>query len=131
MYYLDANTCIYYLNGRSDNIKNKILSTVPNKIAIPSIVKAELVLSAHKSKNKEKTLEKVEKFLQPFEIIPFEDQICYHYADIRGYLESTGEIIGQNNLLIASIARFHEAILVTNNYEEFSRVPNLKIDNWL
>lgn len=130
MYYLDANTCIYFLNGKSDNIKNKILSMVPNKIAIPSIVKAELVLSAYKSKNKEKTLEKVEKFLQPFEIIPFEDQICYHYADIRSYLESIGKIIGPNDLLIASIARFHDATLVTNNLDEFNRVPNLKIENW-
>jgi len=130
MYYLDANTCIYFLNGKSDNIKNKILSMVPNKIAIPLIVKAELVLSAYKSKNKEKTLEKVEKFLQPFEIIPFEDQICYHYADIRSYLESIGKIIGPNDLLIASIARFHDATLVTNNLDEFNRVPNLKIENW-
>jgi tRNA(fMet)-specific endonuclease VapC len=130
MYYLDANTCIYFLNGKSDNIKNKILSMVPNKIAIPLIVKAELVLSAYKSKNKEKTLEKVEKFLQPFEIIPFEDQICYHYADIRSYLESIGKIIGPNDLLIASIARFYDATLVTNNLDEFNRVPNLKIENW-
>lgn len=130
MYYLDANTCIYYLNGKSKNIKDKILSTVPNQIAIPSIVKAELILSAYKSKNKNATLEKVEKFLQPFEIIPFEDQICYHYADIRSYLESKGKIIGPNDLLIASITRFHNAILITNNVEEFNRVPELKIENW-
>jgi tRNA(fMet)-specific endonuclease VapC len=131
MYYLDANTCIYYLNGKSENIREKILSTIPNKIAIPSIVKAELILNAYKSKNRVKTLENVEKFLQPFQIISFEDQISYDYADIRAHLESIGKIIGPNDLLIASIARFHNAILVTNNTDEFNRVPNLKIENWL
>jgi len=75
-------------------------------------------------------LEKVEKFLQPFEIIPFEDQICYHYADIRSFLEHKSEIIGPNDLLIASIARFHNAILVTNNIKEFNRVPDLLTENW-
>jgi tRNA(fMet)-specific endonuclease VapC len=130
MYYLDTNTCIYFLNGRSKGIKDKILSTIPNQISIPSIVKAELILSAYKSKNKESTLDKVEKFIQPFEIIPFEDQMCYHYADIRSFLESIGKVIGPNDLLIASIARFHNAILITNNTDEFSRVPELKTENW-
>jgi len=130
MYFLDANTCIYFLNGKSQTIKEKLLSTIPSKIAIPTIVKAELLLSAYKSSNKQKTLEKVEKFLQPFEIIPFEDQICYHYAEIRSYLETNGKIIGPNDLVIAAITRFHNAILVTNNVNEFSRVPDLKVENW-
>lgn len=130
MYFLDTNTCIYFLNGRSVNIKNKILATIPNKIAIPVIVKSELILSAYKSTNKVSTLEKLEQFLQPFEIVPFKDQISYHYADIRSFLESNGNIIGPNDLLIASIARFHNAILVTNNVKEFSRVPDLVVENW-
>jgi len=130
MFYFDANTCIYYLNGKSNKIKEKILATPPNKIAIPSIVKAELILSAYKSNNKQGTLEKVEKFLMPYEIIPFEDQVTYDYADIRSYLESIGKIIGPNDLLIAAITRFHNAILVTNNINEFSRVPDLKYEDW-
>jgi len=43
MYYLDTNICIYFLNGRYESIKAKILSTPANEIAIPSIVKAELL----------------------------------------------------------------------------------------
>ena len=130
MFYLDTNTCIYFLNGRSEKIKNNILTTLPTQIAIPAIVKAELLLSAYKSKSKEKTLENIEKFLHPFEIIPFEDQMSYDYADIRSQLEKKGKVIGPNDLLIASITRFHDAILITNNVDEFSRIPNLKIENW-
>lgn len=130
MYYLDTTTCFYFLNGRSMNIKDKILSTLPNKIAIPSMVKAELLLSAYKNKSRQTTLEKVEKFLQPYEVIPFEDQASYDYADIRSDLESRGMTIGPNDLLIAAITRFHNAVLVTHNVEEFSRVRDLKYENW-
>ena len=131
MYFLDSNTCIHYLNGRSESIRNRILITPPIEVAIPSIVKAELLLGAFKSKSRSTTLEKLEKFLDPFEIVPFDDQTAYHYAEIRSTLESAGEIIGPNDLLIASIAIFHDAILVTSNVSEFSRVSGLRIEDWM
>lgn len=130
MFYLDTNTCIFFLNGKSENIKKKILSIPPSEICIPSIVKAELIFGALKSMYKEKTLEKLENFLEPFEIIPFQDQMTYHYAEIRNEVESKGTVIGPNDILIASITRFHEATLVTNNVKEFSRVSNLLIEDW-
>ena len=46
MFYLDTNTCIFFLNGRSENIKKKLLSMPPSEIGIPSIVKAELIFGA-------------------------------------------------------------------------------------
>ena len=77
MYFLDTNTCIYFLNGKYEHIKSKILSTPPNEISIPSIAKAELLLGAYKSKRRKENTEKVEKFLEPFEVVPFFDLITY------------------------------------------------------
>ena len=131
MYFLDANTCIYFLNGKYESIKTKILTTPPNNIAIPSIVKAELLLGSYKSDQRAKNLDKLERFLQPFEIIPFIDLVTYVYADIRCTLEKTGQIIGPNDLLIAAIVKFHEGILITNNTEEFKRVKGLQLENWV
>ena len=131
MYYLDTNTCIYFLNGLYENIKKRILSTAPSEISIPSIVKAELLLGAYKSKSRETTMEKLERFLQPFEIVPFEDQMTYHYADIRSEIETKGKTIGPNDILIAAIVRFHDGILVTNNSDEFKRIARLKVENWI
>ena len=131
MYFLDTNTCIYFLNAQYESIKIKILSTPPNEIAIPSIVKAELLLGAYKSRNKEVNIEKVEQFLQPFEIIPFVDMMTYVYAEIRTSTESGGMSIGPNDLFIASIVKFHEGVLVTNNVKEFGRISDLRLDNWV
>ena len=130
MYFLDTNTCIYFLNGKYDFIRDKIMATPPNEIQIPTIVKAELLLGAYKSKKRKENIEKVEKFLEPFEIIPFIDLITYTYAEIRNDIEKKGEVIGPNDMLIASIVKFHEGILVTNNVREFERIKRLKIENW-
>lgn len=131
MYFLDTNTCIYFLNGRYEQIKLKILSIPPNEISIPSPVKAELILGALKSKNSESNLDKVERFLAPFEIISFTDLVSYVYADIRYKTEIKGDIVGPNDLFIASIVKFHEGILVTDHVKEFRRIAGLKIENWI
>ncbi len=68
-------------------------------------------------------------FLEPFEIAPFEDRMGYVYAEIRSVIEKKGTIIGPNDLLIASIVKFHNGILVSNNVREFKRVPGLLIEN--
>jgi len=130
MYFLDTNTCIYFLNGKYESLRAKILATPPNEIAIPAIVKAELLLGAYKSQKKKENVEKVEKLLQPFAVVPFCDLISYVYADIRNETEKVGEKGGPNDLLIAAIVKFHDGILVTNNVKEFQRIKGLKIENW-
>jgi tRNA(fMet)-specific endonuclease VapC len=131
MYFLDTNTCIYFLNGKYESLRAKVLSTPPNEISIPAIVKAELLLGAYKSQKKKENAEKVEKLLQPFAVVPFFDLIAYVYADIRNETEKVGEKVGPNDLLIASIVKFHDGILVTNNVKEFQRIKGLKIENWV
>jgi len=42
----------------------------------------------------------------------------------------TGKIVGPNELLIASIVRFYNGILVTNNEQEFYQIEGLRIENW-
>lgn len=130
MFYLDTNTCIYFLNGRYKSVRGKILGTHPSEITIPSIVKAELLLGAYKSKQREANLEKVERFLEPFKIQAFDDQAAYEYANIRYECESRGQLVGPNDLFIAAIVRYNNGVLVTNNIREFGRIPGLKLENW-
>jgi tRNA(fMet)-specific endonuclease VapC len=131
MYFLDTNTCIFFLNGKYESIKTKILTTSPNEIIIPSVVKAELLFGAYKSKKPKETIETVEKFLEPFEIVSFDDMATHTYAELRNNMEQSGELIGPNDLIIASIVKFHEGILVTNNVKEFKRIKGLKIEDWV
>jgi len=46
-------------------------------------------------------------------------------------LKKKGALLNDADILIASIAKAHDAVLVTNNEEHFARVEGLKIENWL
>ncbi|MBW0435451.1 type II toxin-antitoxin system VapC family toxin [Leptospira yasudae] len=130
-YFLDTNICIYFLKGKSENIEKNIRKLNPNRIKIPSVVKAELLLGAFKSNDKKKNREVVLSFLDPFEIIGFNDIESEIYAEIRSDLEIQGIPIGPNDLLIASVVLSSNGILITNNEKEFKRILNLKVENWV
>ncbi|PJZ85831.1 type II toxin-antitoxin system tRNA(fMet)-specific endonuclease VapC [Leptospira harrisiae] len=129
-YFLDTNICIYFLKGKNDKIENNIKKLNPNRIKIPSIVKAELLLGALKSQNPKKNQGTILNFLDPFEIIGFNDIESEIYPEIRSDLELKGLPIGPNDLIIASIVISNNGILVTNNEKEFSRIKSLKLENW-
>ena len=131
MYFVDTNTCIYFLNGKYPSVKERFLSISPKDIKIPAIVKAELLLGAYKSQSKESTIKRLKIFLKPFEIVPFTDDMANDYAEIRAELELSGKTIGANDYFIAATAKNKKGIIVTHNVGEFSRVSNLQLEDWV
>lgn len=131
IYYLDTNICVYFLKGLYSSIKDNIQKNNPNNIKIPSIVKAELLYGAEKSQYKAKNLANINRFLEPYEIIPFDEDSSIVYSKIRSAMELMGTVIGPNDFIIAATVLARNGILVTNNTKEFEKVRNLKIENWL
>ena len=131
IYYLDSNICVYFLKGLYPSIMKNIQNINPNNIKIPSIVKAELLYGAEKSQQKSKNLSNINRFLEPFEIIPFDDDCSIIYSRIRSSMELKGTIIGPNDYIIAATVLAKNGILVTNNTKEFERIKSLKIENWI
>jgi len=131
MFFLDTNTCIYFLNGRYESVRERLLATPPGEVGVPAVVKAELLFGAFKSRLRVENSRKVEQFLEPFQVIAFCGNAAREYAEIRQASESSGRIVGPNDLLIAATTRYHNAVLVTHNTSEFSRVPNLQIQDWV
>jgi len=130
MYYIDSNTYIYFDKNVSQNLTSKLLSVDTVNIKIPSIVAAELRLGVEKSSKKDFNSGRLEQFLSLYEIIPFDDEASKCYAEIRATLERSGNIIGPNDLIIAATVLSNNGILITRNTNEFSRVNNLKLENW-
>ncbi len=130
-YFLDTNICIYLLKGKFPGVKERLQELSPSRVKIASVVRGELLLGAEKSKEPEETRDIVEQFLLPFDVVGFGKKAADHYARIRGKLESRGEIIGSNDLLIAATVCAVEGTLITRNQDEFKRVPGLKVENWI
>jgi len=130
-YFLDTNTCIYFLKNANQSILNKFSGINASNIKIPSIVAAELYYGVFKSAKREENYAKISKFISLYDVISFDEKSSEIYGYIRKDLEIAGNIIGGNDLLIASIVLANNGILITHNVNEFNRVKNLIIEDWL
>lgn len=129
-YMLDTNACIRFLNGKSPNLRKKIREHRREDIVLCSMVRGELLVGARKHENSEQLMLKRRTFLEQFESFPFDDDAADKYSEIKAFLETTGQIIGGNDLIISAIALSNNVTLVTHNTREFNRVPNLIIEDW-
>jgi tRNA(fMet)-specific endonuclease VapC len=130
MYLLDSNICIYIINGRPKKVVQKIKEYNPPEIKLSSISIAELEYGVSKSENREKNRQALIHFASAFDIISFNDDDAEIYGLIRADLEKKGQVIGPYDMQIAAQAISRNMILVTNNVKEFSRVKNIKLENW-
>lgn len=94
------------------------------------IAAAELRYGASKAFTSE-LANAVKSVLERIEVAPLESPADEVYGRIRADLERQGQIIGLNDMLIAAHALALDCTLVTDNIREFSRVPDLRLENWL
>ncbi|MBI1884585.1 MAG: PIN domain-containing protein [Chlamydiae bacterium] len=103
----------------------------PDRVKIPSVVMAELLVGVEKSENPREKAKEINQFLNPYEIIPFGAEAAVFYSKIRADLEERGLPMGPNDLMIAATVMAHDGILVTHNVKEFRRVRHLVIEDWV
>lgn len=129
-YLLDTNVCVVYLNGRSPSVRERLLATPAEEIAVCSVVKAELFYGAFRSNNSKRTLERQQTFLSRFVSLPFQDEAALLAGEIRAKLASAGTPIGSYDLQIAAISVVNNLTLVTHNTREFELVDGLQFEDW-
>ncbi|VXD16683.1 conserved hypothetical protein [Planktothrix serta PCC 8927] len=130
LYLLDTNIISELIKNPRGVIFYKIQEVGEDQVCTSIIVACESKFGAQK-KNSQKLIEKLQTILDSIEILPLTHPVEQYYAEIRTYLEQQGTPIGSNDLLIAAHALTLHLTIVTNNVREFSRVPNLKVENWL
>jgi len=130
IYILDTNIISYIIKNRDYSLIDKFEKiSKEHIIAVSSISVAELYYGVMK-KNSKKLEVAVSEFLLPLQRLAFDENASYEYGKIRTKLEQKGQIIGSNDLFIAAHAKSLDAVLVTNNTNEFKRVEDLKIEDW-
>ena len=131
-YILDTNICIYIINEKPDKVLRKFELYPVYEFGISSITHAELQYGVEKSENKNINQAALDEFLLPLTILPFHGQrLVTCYGEIRASLESKGQTIGPLDMLIAAHALSLDLTIISNNIKEFSRIPNLKCENWI
>ena len=127
---LDTDICIYAINTRRPEALARLRDYALGEVGISAITCAELRFGVENSQRVAENLERLERFLLPLEIVPFDAKAAQHYGRIRTELRQRGVPIGASDLLIAAHALSLGVCLVTNNVRELERIPELCVERW-
>jgi tRNA(fMet)-specific endonuclease VapC len=128
-YLLDTNMVIYTMKNRPQQVKRRFQQH-DGHMGISAITLGELVFGAEHSHQVEQNLADIEAMAARLEVLSFDSKAAYHFGQIRAALYRTGQPIGPYDMMLAGQARAMGLILVTNNVEEFERVPGLLLEDW-
>ena len=128
LYLLDTNIVSDLVKHPSGKVAQRIAEVGEARIC--TSIASELRFGAEKN-GSQRLKQQVDQILELIVVLPLESPIEFHYAEIRAYLEREGMPIGANDLLIAAHGLALNLTVVTANVREFSRVPNLVVENWL
>jgi tRNA(fMet)-specific endonuclease VapC len=123
LFLLDTSVCVDILR---DTLPAAELPA-PGDCCLSAIVTAELRTGLAKRAGDVRRERKLDAFVALFPVRDFDDLAARHYADIRADLEGRGIPIGPLDLLIAAHARSLDAVVVTGNVAEFTRVRGLEV----
>jgi tRNA(fMet)-specific endonuclease VapC len=126
---LDTHICIYIINSKPPAVLARFRDYQLGEIGLSSVVAAELAFGIAKS-GSARNEAALKLFLAPLQILPFDEGAVWAYARLRTDLERQGQSIGALDTLIAAHALSLDAVLVTYNTREFSRIDRLRLENW-
>ena len=129
-YLLDTNILSDLIRKPQGSVARRIAAVGEQAVTTSIIVAAELRYGAQKS-GSQNIADRVDLILSAIDVLRIESPVDRLYAQTRHRLTQQGNPIGPNDLLIAAHALTLELSVVTANSREFSRVPGLKVENWL
>ncbi|MHB1871756.1 MAG: PIN domain-containing protein [Steroidobacteraceae bacterium] len=129
-YLLDTNIVSDLIRHPQGAVARQIAAKGEDTVCTSVIVAAELRYGAEKAGSK-RLSDRVDLILSALEVLPLETPGDFHYGKLRHHLAQHGTPIGPNDLLIAAHARALDLTVITDNEREFTRVPDLLVENWL
>jgi tRNA(fMet)-specific endonuclease VapC len=130
LYLLDTNIVSDLVRNPFGMIRQHVDHVGSGNVFTSVIVAAELHFGV--AKNASQKLRR--RVLDAFEFVPVWPMpigVAEHYGSLRADLELRGHPIGGNDMWIAAHALAEDAVLVSNNIREFSRINGLKVENWM
>ena len=127
---LDTNILSDLVRNPRGRISDRIKEVTERNICTSIVVAAELRYGAAKKASLRLTTQ-LEAILHVIDVLAFEQPADAVYGELGTRLERAGQSIGANALLIAAHALALGHTVVTDNEREFSRVKDLRVENWL
>ena len=128
---LDTNICIYIARHKPAAVLARFQKLRTGEAVVSVITYGELQFGAAKSRDARSARAALDEFSSLVAVLPLPAAAADCYGAMRASLEQRGLPIGGNDLWIAAHAQAAELVLVTNNENEFRRIPDLKTQNWV
>lgn len=128
MYCLDTNIILDIFKG-DNTLKNKIGTVVGLDIFITPITLCELYKGAFAYHDSEKRIKEVDEFINSFQLIPFDEHSCKEFGNMYARLKKTGILIPEFDILIASLVKVNNLILVTRDKKHFEHL-GIRVEVW-
>jgi len=126
---LDTNVCIAAMRGNPQVLRH-LRSHAPADCGVSMVSLYELYAGVERCRQPASERHKVDAFVRPLQLLPFDQIAAAHTARIRWQLEQKGKVIGPYHLMLAGQALALGLPLVTHNIREFKRVPGIMLEDW-
>lgn len=128
---LDTNACIAVINDKPQaRARLRQVHRRREIASVSTISLFELWFGIGKSRRAAENAEQLEAFLSLVQPLPFDADDARAAGELRLILARAGTPIGSYDLLIAAQGLRRGLTIVTANIGEFSRVPDLRWQNW-
>ena len=132
LYMLDTDTASYLIKGKSPTIESRLAALAPSMVCLSVITRAELQYGLKRLPADHRLHLTVQHFLRIVRILAWDIAAADWYAQIRHQLVSSGNPIGELDMMIAAHALSAGATLVTNNSRHYQRIDApLILENWV
>ncbi len=130
LYLIDTDIIMYSLKNEN-GVNQNFLDRKNDPKFISVVTYGELLYGAHKSRHFQKNLATVMRLADIYPILEVDRSVMESFALLKADVSKQGLPQDDLDLLIASTALSHNLTLVTNNQKHFSRIPDLKMENWV
>lgn len=131
MYCLDTDISVGFLRGTPAAVKKITdLQHSVSELAVTALTLSELYKGAFLSSDTEKNLRLVEKFMKNVTFLLQDNSSCIMFGRDFAFLKNKGLMTQQMDLMIASICKANDMILLTHNLKDFKNIPGLSLEEW-
>src|SRR3989338_7290350 len=132
MHMLDTDIASYVIKGRSPTLEARLAAIPPDRVCISAVTRAELLYGLKRLAPEHRLHIAVRQFLKIVRSQPWDADAADQYAEIRHQLASSGQPIGEMDMMIAAHALAAGAVLASNNCRHFERIKApLLLEDWL
>jgi len=130
-YLLDTNIISHVMQGRDNDLLNRLTNLAVGQVAMSSVTLAELEYGLHRRGQPTRLRNALTQVLLRIDVLPWDEQAAVCYGELCNHLESKGINLSDFDMMIAAHAASVKSILVSRD-KAFSQIPSdqLNLEIW-